>query len=226
MSQLQHIIKLLPGPRAQVEGVAGVVGEDALQVGGAAAHDEDGLHEGGDVAPAVSRHHRHPGPVGRLTADLLLVEGNEGVLVVMVATEAPGHHGHVLTNLSTGSKQDRLTRLGSLFLCLLTHLGPDSHFGNSSGRNSLQDVKSWQTASSYHLDGSLLQLDTANIFGFIFTRSISNSQPGNGIFQYSQFCWCCCILPVNLTVRPDRPRNKILKPPWSPPSVSLLQRSQ
>ena len=76
MSQLQHVIKTLPGPGAQVEGVAGVVGCNALQVSGAPAHDEHGLHEGGDVAPPVSRHHRHARPECRLTADLLLVEDN------------------------------------------------------------------------------------------------------------------------------------------------------
>ena len=103
MSQLQHVVKLLPGPGAQVEGVTGVVGDDALQVRGATAHDEDRLHEGGDVTPPVSRHHGHTRPEGRLTADLLLVEGNDGVLVVMVPTEASRHHGHVVTNLSTAS---------------------------------------------------------------------------------------------------------------------------
>ena len=103
MSQLQHVIEILPGPGAQVEGVAGVVGCDTLQLRGAAAHNEDGLHEGGDVTPPVSRHHGHVGPEGRLTADLLLVEDNDGVLVVVVATEPPGHHGHVLTNLPTAS---------------------------------------------------------------------------------------------------------------------------
>ena len=103
MSQLQHVVKLLPRPGAQVVGVTGVVGEDALEVRGATADDEDRLHEGGDVPPPVSGHHGHTGPESRLTADLLLVEGNDGVLVVVVPTEASRHHGHVLTNLSTAS---------------------------------------------------------------------------------------------------------------------------
>ena len=76
MSQLHHVVKVLPGPGAQVEGVTGVVGSNALQLRGAPAHNEDSLHEGGDVTPPVSRHHGHAGPEGRLTADLLLVEDN------------------------------------------------------------------------------------------------------------------------------------------------------
>ena len=119
MSQLQHVVKLLPGPGAQVVGVTGVVGDDALHVRGAAAHDEDRLHEGGDVTPPVSRHHGHARPEGRLTADLLLIESNDGVLVVMVSTEASRHHGHVVTNVSTASTEDRiLPGLG----CCVFHL--------------------------------------------------------------------------------------------------------
>ena len=109
MSQLQHVVKLLPGPGTQVVGVTGVVGDDALHVRGATADDEERLHEGGDVTPPVSRHHGHARPEGRLTADPLLVESNDGVLVVVVPTEASRHHGHVLTNFSTASIQERFT---------------------------------------------------------------------------------------------------------------------
>ena len=150
MSQLHQVVKVLPGPGAQVVGVTGVVGDDALQGRGATADDEDRLHEGGDVTPPVSRHHGHTRPEGRLTADLLLVEDNDGVLVVVVPTETSGHHGHVLTNFSTAPVEDRFTGF-DFCVSLSPHLGPDSHLGKSSSRNSSQDVKSWQTASSYHL---------------------------------------------------------------------------
>ena len=108
------------------------------------------------------------------------------------------------------------------------HLGPDSHLGKSSSRNSSQDVKSWQTASSYHLGRIFIVVDCQHvILGCNFTRSISNSQTGNGIFQCSRFCWCCCILPIGLTVPLSRPRNKISNPPHSglgpgPHSYSVL----
>ena len=120
MSQLQHVVKLLPGLGGQVVGVTGVVGDDALHVRGAAANDEDRLHEGGDVSPPVSRHHGHARPEVRLTADPLLIESNDGVLVVMVPTEAPGHHGHVVTNVSTASTENRFTGVGLLSVFHLT----------------------------------------------------------------------------------------------------------
>ena len=161
MSQLHQVVKVLPGPGAQVEGVAGVVGCNALQLRGSPAHNEDSLHEGGDVTPPVSRHHGHPGPEGRLTADLLLVEDNDGVLVVVVPTETSGHHGHVLTNFSTASIEDTLTRVQ--FCLSAPHLGPDSHLGKSSSRNSSQDVKSWQTASSYHLGRIFIVVDCQHV---------------------------------------------------------------
>ena len=215
MSQLQHVVKLLPGPGAQVEGVAGVVGDDALQVRGAAADDEDRLHEGGDVTPPVSRHDGHPGPEVRLAADLLLIEDNDGVLVVVVPTQSPGYHGHVLTNFSTASIQERFTGGWVVWVCQFVLTLVQIHIWESLRPET--DHRMWRAGRPpprTTWEGSLLEeRGETTVLGVKFTRSISRSQPGNDIFQYSPVCWWSCILPTSLPVPPGRPRNKILNSP-------------
>ena len=102
MSQLQHVIEVLPRPGAEVEGVAGVVRDyQAVQLCGTAAHDVQGLHEGGDVTPSVSWHDGHVGPEFWRGAYLLLVQDNDGILILVIPTQTSGYESNVLINGST-----------------------------------------------------------------------------------------------------------------------------
>ena len=101
MPQLQHIVKLLPCPRAEVEGVTRVVGSyQAVQLCGATADHVQRLHEGGDMTPPVPGHDGHVGPEEGLAAHLLVVQHNDSVLILVISTQPAGHQSDQLVNFA------------------------------------------------------------------------------------------------------------------------------
>ena len=111
MPQLQHIVKLLPSPGAEVEGVTRVVGSyQAVQLCGATADHVERLHEGGDMTPPVTGHGGHVGPEGGLAAHLLVVQHNHSVLILVISTQTAGHQSDQLINCAAVPGEIRVIR--------------------------------------------------------------------------------------------------------------------